>query len=90
MVQVIRPEAFLPMEEFRAQVDWLVSACLGGEKRPGMAEIVVPGQREMIRREEALRSGLTLYPGVTDSLAGLAGRYGLPMPAPIETERKEE
>lgn len=90
MVHVIRPEAFLPMKEFRAQVDWLVSACLSGDKRPGVDEIVVPGQREMIRRDAALRSGLTLYPGVAESLAGLAQRYGLPMPAPIEMERKEE
>ena len=78
------------MEEFRAQVDWLVSACLNGEKRPGIAEIVVPGQREMIRRDEALRSGLMLYPGVAESLAELAGRYGLPMPARIETKRMED
>ncbi|MGD9360454.1 MAG: Ldh family oxidoreductase [Desulfobacterales bacterium] len=89
-VQVIRPEAFLPMEEFQAQVDWLVSACLNGEKRPGIAEIVVPGQREMIRRDEALRSGLTLYPGVTESLVGLTKRYGLPLPTPIGTERNDE
>ena len=89
-VQVIRPEAFLPIEEFRAQVDFLVSACLSGEKRPGVDEIVVPGQREMVRRKEALQSGLALYPGVAESLAGLAGRYGLSMPTPLETKQEKE
>jgi L-lactate dehydrogenase len=90
MVQVIRPEAFLPMKEFRAQVDWLVAACLGGDKRPGVDEIVVPGHRGMIKREKALRYGLRLHPGVVKSLAGMAQQYGLPMPAPMETERKEK
>jgi LDH2 family malate/lactate/ureidoglycolate dehydrogenase len=83
-VQVIRPEAFLSMEEFHAQTDWLVSACLEGKKRPGVDEILVPGQREMIQRKEALQSGLALYPGVAESLTELAERYSLTMPVPIE------
>jgi LDH2 family malate/lactate/ureidoglycolate dehydrogenase len=72
------------MEEFHAQTDWLVSACLEGEKRSGVDEILVPGQREMIQRKEALQSGLALYPGVAESLTELAERYSLTMPAPIE------
>jgi LDH2 family malate/lactate/ureidoglycolate dehydrogenase len=79
-------EAFLSMEEFRAQTDWLVLACLDGEKRSGVDETMVPGQREMIRRYEALQSGLSLYPGVAKSLSKLAGRYGLMMPAPIDSK----
>lgn len=86
-VKVIRPEAFLTTEEFMSQTSWLVSACLKGKRRPGVDEIVVPGQREMIRREESLRSGLALDPGVVKSLAELAKRYGLTMPSPIENLR---
>jgi hypothetical protein len=44
----------------------------------------------MIRRDEAFRSGLTLYPGVTESLVELTKRYGLPLPTPIGTERNDE
>ena len=87
-VKVIRPEAFLPMEEFLSQTSWLVAACLNAEKRPSIDEIVVPGQREIIRRDECLRSGLPLHPGVAESLSELAKSYGLTMPPPIEADRE--
>ena len=82
-VQVIRPDAFVTDAEFHAQTDYLVAACLGGKTRPGVDEIVVPGQREMIRRQKALETGLGLYPGVAEALESAARKYGIAMPQPL-------
>ena len=81
-VQAIMPEAFGPLEDFMAQTRYLVEACLAGRTRPGVEEVVVPGQRELRRREKALREGVSLYPGLARSLTETARRLGLDPPRP--------
>ncbi len=82
-VQVIRPEALGSMEAFLDQTGWLARACLAAETRPGVDEVVLPGQRELLRREKALEQGVTLYHGIAESLNKAGLRYDLTMPEPI-------
>lgn len=85
-VQIIRPEALLPMDAFLRQTDWLVETCLRAEPRPGVDKVLTPGRREMENREEALKHGVVLYPGIAESLAEAAEKYGLVMPGPKSFE----
>jgi LDH2 family malate/lactate/ureidoglycolate dehydrogenase len=63
---------FMPVTEFKARMDAFIAECKAAKKRPGVAEILVPGELEYRREQEYRRDGAKLDSVVFDALAELA------------------
>jgi L-lactate dehydrogenase len=79
-VQVIDPAAFAGQAAFARQTTWLVDACHDNPPRPGVERVRVPGDQAMLRRREAMRSGVEVSDAIFDAIAPHAQRLGLEMP----------
>lgn len=79
-VQVFDPSAF--GEGFSRQTTWLAEACRACPPVPGADAVRVPGQRGLELKRKALTDGVPLYPGILDSLATHAAKYGVTLPSP--------
>jgi LDH2 family malate/lactate/ureidoglycolate dehydrogenase len=53
----INPEVFMSLDEYCERMDSLVEQVKSSEKRPGVDEILVPGERGQRRRRELLEKG---------------------------------
>ena len=82
-VQVFDPEAFGGLSDFTKQTGWIADACRSTPPIPGGDPVRLPGERALARKKEALENGLTLYPGIMDSLLPHAERLGVSPPAPL-------
>lgn len=80
-VQVIDPEAFSGLDEFRAQMDWIVDACRTNPPARGVDEVRLPGQRGLALMRQQLRDGVALRPSIIAALERLGGKYGIAPPA---------
>lgn len=80
-VQVIDPDAFSGIDEFRAQMDWIVDACRSNPPARGVDEVRLPGQRGLALMREQLRRGVALKPSIVAALARLGEKHGVAMPA---------
>ncbi len=81
-VQVWDPTAFGGGEAFARQTGWLAAACRESSPVPGGDAVRLPGQRGLERKRQALADGLTLYPGILESLAPFAAKFGIDPPRP--------
>ena len=76
-----RPDAFRPMEEFRADVDALLATLRGAEPLPGHDRVYVPGELEALAEEDRRRHGIPLHPAVVADLEAVAAATGVPFDA---------
>ena len=51
-VQVIDPQAFSGLPEFREQMDWVATACVENPPVPGVERVRLPGQHGIARAGE--------------------------------------
>lgn len=79
-VQVYDPEAFGGREAFLRQTGWLADACRANPPRPGVERVRLPGEAALRRKREALAQGVVLHPGIVETLAPYAERYGVSLP----------
>lgn len=79
-VQVYDPEAFGGREAFLRQTGWLADACRANPPRPGVERVRLPGEAALRRKREALAQGVVLHPGIMETLAPYAERYGVSLP----------
>lgn len=71
---------FMPVDEFKARMDDFIGQIKAAKPRPGVSEILVPGEVEY-RREQAFRAeGALLDSEVFDRLAEMAGALGIAFP----------
>ena len=82
-VQVIDPEAFGGLTEFRRQMDHIVRAAHASTPRPGVDRVRVPGEAGMKRRREQLANGVALYPAIMPALDPWAAKLGIGLPLAI-------
>jgi LDH2 family malate/lactate/ureidoglycolate dehydrogenase len=66
---------------FRAEVERLIAAVKALPREPGVAEILVPGERGDRTLEERRRNGIPLSPPTVQDLGFVADRFGVTMPA---------
>lgn len=64
----VRPDLFMPMDEFKARMDHLVSTCKEQPMAEGFNEILMPGEPETRAEEERTRSGIPLQVDVVEKL----------------------
>ena len=69
-VQVYDPAAFGGADAFLRQTTWLAEACKSSLPVPAVDAVRLPGQRGLERKRLALVEGVTLYPGILDTLTG--------------------
>jgi L-lactate dehydrogenase len=82
-LQMIDPAAFGGKEAFLRETGWLADAVHATPPVPGKDRVRLPGERGLRRREEQLRDGLTLYPGIMAALAPWGEKLGVEAPKPI-------
>ncbi|MBM4082711.1 MAG: Ldh family oxidoreductase, partial [Planctomycetes bacterium] len=71
-VLVVDPEIFVPAEQFKRAVSELVERVKTARRAPGVAEILVPGERAFRERERRLKEGIEIDPGLLSELESLA------------------
>jgi len=76
----IRPDLFMPFEEFKTRMDTMIDRYRNSPKAEGFDEILMPGDLE--EREEAKRraTGLPVSPGIADQLRQEAQEIGVSFP----------
>lgn len=77
MIVAIDPAAMLDPEEFRRKVDDYVAYVRGTPKRPGVEEILLPGEPEERTAAERRRTGIPIDDGTWKQLCELAARLGV-------------
>lgn len=82
-VQVIDPEAFSGLDEFRAQMDWIVNACRTNPPARGVDEVRLPGQRGLALMKQQLREGVALKASIVSALQQLGEKHGIAMPSAL-------
>lgn len=78
-----RIDAFRDVSGFKADMRRMVDHLRGLRPRPGVAEVLVPGDLEARARNERLQHGIPLETETVEQLRTLAGECGLEAPAPI-------
>jgi len=82
-LQVIDPEVFGGAEAFRRETGWLATACRDTPPVPGVDAVRLPGQRGLDHKRHALANGVGLYPGIMESLAQHAVKFGITPPTHV-------
>jgi LDH2 family malate/lactate/ureidoglycolate dehydrogenase len=79
----IRPDLFMPIEEFKNRMDTMMERYTSSPKAEGFDEILMPGEIE--DREEAKRrtTGLPVSPEIAEELRREAAELGVPFPGAI-------
>jgi LDH2 family malate/lactate/ureidoglycolate dehydrogenase len=68
---------FLPLDEYKAEVDRHVRELKASKRLPGLDEIRMPGERRRACREDRLRNGVPLSPALAAQLDKLAADLGI-------------
>jgi LDH2 family malate/lactate/ureidoglycolate dehydrogenase len=71
---------FMPIAEFKARMDAFIADIKAAKKRPGVSEILVPGELDYDREQEFRRTGVLLDTEVFDELAALAADLKIDFP----------
>lgn len=71
---------FMPVAEFKARMDAFIADIKAAKKRPGVSEILVPGELDYRREQEFRRTGALLDAEVFDELAILASDLKIDFP----------
>jgi LDH2 family malate/lactate/ureidoglycolate dehydrogenase len=77
---------YLPREEFLARMDAQIEQVKSGARKPGVEEILIPGERGQRRKRDLLAQGrLPLQPAGWQALQDICTRAGLAAPEPTGT-----
>jgi len=71
-------EAFMDLDEFKQRMDETIDKIKANKKRPGVEEILVPGERSSRKAADSEKSGVTISPEVTAELQQLCTRLSVP------------
>lgn len=71
---------FMPVDTFKARMDEFIQQIKAARKRPGVTEILVPGELDYRREQQYRRDGAQLDSVVFDELAALARDLGVNFP----------
>lgn len=76
-VILIDPARFMPVEQFKANVDAYVRSIKSSRKSEGVKEILLPGELEMRRFDATMKTGYEVTPALAAELLGYAVDLGL-------------
>ena len=75
------PQLFLPLDEFKANVDETLSEVRTAPRKEGVERIYIPGEIEAETKARRLREGIPIPPGLRRELEGLSADLGVPLTA---------
>jgi LDH2 family malate/lactate/ureidoglycolate dehydrogenase len=70
--------AFMELDAFKLRIDAMIDRIKSCRRRPGVEEILVPGERSSRTAKERRRHGVPLDPATLAELRELAARLGVP------------
>lgn len=70
--------AFMDLEEFKARIDAMIDRIKVCRRRPGVEEILIPGERSYRSATQRRRDGVTLDVATLTELRELSSRFGVP------------
>lgn len=76
----MKPDLFVPLEEYRTRMDRLVSAVRGAPRAEGFTEILMPGEREARLEQQRRATGVHIGPVELESLKAAAAKAGVEGP----------
>ena len=79
-VQLMDPEAFGGLENFKQESGWLAAACRNAAGLPDGSRVRLPGQRGLELRREYLANGVQLAPTIMPLLEPWAEKLGVALP----------
>jgi len=82
-IAVLNVAAFLPLDEFYAEVAGFVEWVKSCPPAPGVAEVLLPGERAHQRLQARRRDGLHVDEKAWDEIGALAAELGVELPTPV-------
>ena len=81
--QAIDIESFMPVDEFKEQVNILVQKIKSSRLRPGFTEILIPGEPEYRTEKERLKNGISIPDRTWEEIRATAATFSLDVDALI-------
>jgi uncharacterized oxidoreductase len=82
-IAVLNPEAFLPLEEFTAEVDRFIDWVKSSPPAAGFDEVLLPGENSHRIFQERSRGGLEVDDTAWAQISELAKELGIELPAAV-------
>jgi LDH2 family malate/lactate/ureidoglycolate dehydrogenase len=82
-LQVLDPEAFGGVADFKRQNTWIANACRENPPRPGVEKVRLPGEKGLARKAAQLREGVQLHRGIMPQLVPWAEKLGVALPEAV-------
>ena len=82
-IAVLNVAAFLPLDEFYAEVSGFVEWVKSCPPAPAVAEVLLPGERAHQRLQARQRDGLYVDEKAWDEIGALAAELGVELPTPV-------
>lgn len=75
-LMAIKPDLFMPLDEFRERMGYLYQRVLDSDKMAGVDRIYFPGEIEQLTEESRRQSGIPYHPAEIDALNAEADKVG--------------
>jgi uncharacterized oxidoreductase len=75
-MMAIDPSAFMPLDEFKGQVEAFIKYLKETPPQEGFSEVLYPGEKEQRTIEQRTRDGISIEEGTWSKISGLADKYG--------------
>jgi LDH2 family malate/lactate/ureidoglycolate dehydrogenase len=79
-------EAFMDVAEFKRRMDGAIERLKSCRKRPGVEEILVPGEKSARKTRENRAGGVKLDVATVKELEALCREFGVTFPKPVKAE----
>jgi LDH2 family malate/lactate/ureidoglycolate dehydrogenase len=76
-LQAVNIAWFVPLDEFKKQMDTLIRTIKATTLRPGVARVYVPGERGFLEQQRRLQEGIPLPLRVVEELRRWARELGV-------------
>lgn len=76
-IQAINPEIFVSFEEYSKRVDKLIKKIKSSSPRPGVKEVLIPGDPEREYEKKALANGIEIEDKMWQELREMCDKYGV-------------
>jgi LDH2 family malate/lactate/ureidoglycolate dehydrogenase len=74
---LLDPSAFIELDEFKARIGAMIDSLKSLRRRPGVEEILVPGERSWRTTQNNLRDGVPVDEATINELRGLCEKFGV-------------
>ena len=69
--------SFRPLAEYRAEVDRQIRTIRASKTRPGVEQVLLPGEPEWLKKEEQLENGVALHVDIVSALTAYGKELGV-------------